>query len=77
MHSLMRFCLVPRYKMLVKVPSSSDNNKAVCARFLQAYDSSKKEWQLGKTKVLQCGQGMALFKLQGDVIASTEFSFFS
>uniref|UniRef100_A0A669PQI7 Myosin X n=1 Tax=Phasianus colchicus TaxID=9054 RepID=A0A669PQI7_PHACC len=40
-----------RYKMLVKVPSFSDNNKAICARFLQAYDSSKKEWQLGKTKV--------------------------
>uniref|UniRef100_A0A8B9ZLS0 Myosin-X n=1 Tax=Anas platyrhynchos TaxID=8839 RepID=A0A8B9ZLS0_ANAPL len=40
-----------RYKMLVKVPSSSDNSKAVCAGFLQIYDSSKKEWQLGKTKV--------------------------
>ncbi len=51
-HSLMRFCLVPRYKMLVKVPSFSDNSKAICAGFLQAYDSSKKEWQLGKTKVL-------------------------
>uniref|UniRef100_U3IAB7 Myosin X n=1 Tax=Anas platyrhynchos platyrhynchos TaxID=8840 RepID=U3IAB7_ANAPP len=31
--------------------SSSDNSKAVCAGFLQIYDSSKKEWQLGKTKV--------------------------
>uniref|UniRef100_A0A8C9L6E2 Unconventional myosin-X-like n=1 Tax=Pavo cristatus TaxID=9049 RepID=A0A8C9L6E2_PAVCR len=40
-----------RYKMLVKVPSFSDNSKAICAGFLQAYDSSKKEWQLGKTKV--------------------------
>uniref|UniRef100_A0A8C3CXI1 Myosin X n=1 Tax=Cairina moschata TaxID=8855 RepID=A0A8C3CXI1_CAIMO len=40
-----------RYKMLVKVPSSSENSKAVCAGFLQIYDSSKKEWQLGKTKV--------------------------
>ncbi|XP_064290823.1 unconventional myosin-X-like isoform X3 [Passer domesticus] len=40
-----------RYKMLVKGPSLSDNSKAVCAGFLQTYDSSKKEWQLGKTKV--------------------------
>uniref|UniRef100_A0A8C0BWI2 Uncharacterized protein n=1 Tax=Buteo japonicus TaxID=224669 RepID=A0A8C0BWI2_9AVES len=40
-----------RYKMLVKGPSFSDNSKAVCAGFLQTYDSSKKEWQLGKTKV--------------------------
>uniref|UniRef100_A0A8B9E578 Myosin X n=1 Tax=Anser cygnoides TaxID=8845 RepID=A0A8B9E578_ANSCY len=40
-----------RYKMLVKVPHFSDNSKAVCADFLQIYDSSKKEWQLGKTKV--------------------------
>uniref|UniRef100_A0A8C2TTQ1 Unconventional myosin-X-like n=1 Tax=Coturnix japonica TaxID=93934 RepID=A0A8C2TTQ1_COTJA len=40
-----------RYKMLVKIPSFSDNSKAVCAGFLQAYDSTKKEWQLGKTKV--------------------------
>uniref|UniRef100_A0A803VEE7 Myosin X n=1 Tax=Ficedula albicollis TaxID=59894 RepID=A0A803VEE7_FICAL len=40
-----------RYKMLVKGPSPSDNSKAVCAGFLQTYDSSKKEWQLGKTKV--------------------------
>uniref|UniRef100_A0A8C8E7C7 Myosin X n=1 Tax=Otus sunia TaxID=257818 RepID=A0A8C8E7C7_9STRI len=31
--------------------SFSDNSKAVCAGFLQTYDSSKKEWQLGKTKV--------------------------
>lgn len=54
-HNLMIFCLILRYKMLVKVPSSSDNSKAVCAGFLQIYDSSKKEWQLGKTKVLhQC-----------------------
>uniref|UniRef100_A0A8B9CXG2 Myosin X n=1 Tax=Anser brachyrhynchus TaxID=132585 RepID=A0A8B9CXG2_9AVES len=28
-----------------------NNSKAVCADFLQIYDSSKKEWQLGKTKV--------------------------
>uniref|UniRef100_A0A803VKE1 Myosin X n=1 Tax=Ficedula albicollis TaxID=59894 RepID=A0A803VKE1_FICAL len=28
-----------------------NNSKAVCAGFLQTYDSSKKEWQLGKTKV--------------------------
>uniref|UniRef100_A0A663F1S2 Myosin X n=1 Tax=Aquila chrysaetos chrysaetos TaxID=223781 RepID=A0A663F1S2_AQUCH len=40
-----------RYKMLVKGPSFSDNSKAVCAGFLQTYESSKKEWQLGKTKV--------------------------
>nr|XP_009932442.1 PREDICTED: unconventional myosin-X-like [Opisthocomus hoazin] len=40
-----------RYKMLVKRLSLSDNSKAVCAGFLQTYDSSKKEWQLGKTKV--------------------------
>uniref|UniRef100_A0A8C9UH24 Myosin X n=1 Tax=Serinus canaria TaxID=9135 RepID=A0A8C9UH24_SERCA len=40
-----------RYKMLVKGPSLSDNSKVVCAGFLQTYDSSKKEWQLGKTKV--------------------------
>lgn len=57
-HNLMRFCLILRYKMLVKGPSFSDNSKAVCAGFLQTYDSSKKEWQLGKTKVLhQCGAG--------------------
>uniref|UniRef100_A0A8B9FBW1 Unconventional myosin-X-like n=1 Tax=Amazona collaria TaxID=241587 RepID=A0A8B9FBW1_9PSIT len=40
-----------RYKMLVKGPSLSDNSRAVCGGFLQIYDSSKKEWQLGKTKV--------------------------
>uniref|UniRef100_A0A663MX15 Myosin X n=1 Tax=Athene cunicularia TaxID=194338 RepID=A0A663MX15_ATHCN len=40
-----------RYKMLVKGPGFLDNSKAVCAGFLQTYDSSKKEWQLGKTKV--------------------------
>ncbi|XP_030309911.1 unconventional myosin-X-like isoform X3 [Calypte anna] len=40
-----------RYKMLVKGPNSSDNSRVVCAGFLQTYDSSKKEWQLGKTKV--------------------------
>uniref|UniRef100_A0A674HDX0 Myosin X n=1 Tax=Taeniopygia guttata TaxID=59729 RepID=A0A674HDX0_TAEGU len=40
-----------RYKMLVKGPSLPDNSKAVCAGFLQTYDSSRKEWQLGKTKV--------------------------
>ncbi|KFW80123.1 Unconventional myosin-X, partial [Manacus vitellinus] len=40
-----------RYKMLVKGTSLSDNSKTVCAGFLQTYDSSKKEWQLGKTKV--------------------------
>lgn len=57
-HNLMRLCLVLRYKMLVKGPSFSDNSKAVCAAFLQTYDSSKKEWQLGKTKVHhQCGAG--------------------
>lgn len=56
--NLMKFCFVLRYKMLVKGPSPSDNSKAVCAGFLQTYDSSKKEWQLGKTKVLhQCGEG--------------------
>jgi len=43
--------------MLVKRLSLSDNSKAVCAGFLQTYDSSKKEWQLGKTKVLQRGAG--------------------
>lgn len=47
--------------MLVKGPSFSDNSKAVCAGFLQTYDSSKKEWQLGKTKVLhQSGAGVWL-----------------
>lgn len=57
-HNLMRFCLVLRYKMLVKGPSVPDNSKAVCAGFLQTYDSSRKEWQLGKTKVLDhCGYG--------------------
>uniref|UniRef100_A0A8V5GAC0 Uncharacterized protein n=1 Tax=Melopsittacus undulatus TaxID=13146 RepID=A0A8V5GAC0_MELUD len=40
-----------RYKMLVKGPSLSDNSRAVCGGFLQIYDRSKKEWQLGKTKV--------------------------
>ncbi|NXA32754.1 MYO10 protein, partial [Eudromia elegans] len=40
-----------RYKMLVKGLSALDNSKAVCADLLQTYDSSKKQWQLGKTKV--------------------------
>lgn len=57
--------------MLVKGPSLSDNSRAVCGGFLQIYDSSKKEWQLGKTKVLhQCG--MALCQGQGYAIASGE-----
>uniref|UniRef100_A0A8C3P901 Myosin X n=1 Tax=Chrysemys picta bellii TaxID=8478 RepID=A0A8C3P901_CHRPI len=40
-----------RYKMLMKNLSVPDNTKAVCAHFLQTYDSTRKEWQLGKNKV--------------------------
>uniref|UniRef100_A0A8C8S8G2 Unconventional myosin-X-like n=1 Tax=Pelusios castaneus TaxID=367368 RepID=A0A8C8S8G2_9SAUR len=40
-----------RYKMLMKNLSIPDNTKAMCADFLQTYDSTRKEWQLGKTKV--------------------------
>ncbi|CAM4628890.1 unnamed protein product [Caretta caretta] len=40
-----------RYKMLMKNLSVPENTKAVCARFLQTCDSTRKEWQLGKNKV--------------------------
>uniref|UniRef100_A0A8C4WUF6 Unconventional myosin-X-like n=1 Tax=Gopherus evgoodei TaxID=1825980 RepID=A0A8C4WUF6_9SAUR len=46
-----RLCLVIRYKMLMKNLSVPDNTKTVCAHLLQMYDSTRKEWQLGKNKV--------------------------
>ncbi|KAG8550171.1 hypothetical protein GDO81_027959 [Engystomops pustulosus] len=40
-----------RYKMLLKNIGSTDDVRGQCAAFLQTFDDSKKEWQLGKTKV--------------------------
>nr|XP_028596564.1 unconventional myosin-X-like isoform X2 [Podarcis muralis] len=40
-----------RYKMLLKNWGNPDGAKATCASFLQTYDSTQREWKLGKTKV--------------------------
>uniref|UniRef100_A0A8C5R5E2 Uncharacterized protein n=1 Tax=Leptobrachium leishanense TaxID=445787 RepID=A0A8C5R5E2_9ANUR len=40
-----------RYKMLVKHNQEDDDTRGTCAALLQIFDSTKKEWQLGKTKV--------------------------
>ncbi|XP_019378232.1 PREDICTED: unconventional myosin-X-like [Gavialis gangeticus] len=40
-----------RYKMLVKNMCTLNHSKAMCADFLQTYDNTRNEWQLGKTKV--------------------------
>ncbi|XP_053327663.1 unconventional myosin-X-like [Spea bombifrons] len=40
-----------RYKMLLRSIKGEGDPRATCAAFLQSYDGSKKEWQLGKTKV--------------------------
>ncbi|MEE6489051.1 hypothetical protein FKM82_015472 [Ascaphus truei] len=42
---------VSRYKMLLKNNKASDDLRGTCAAFLQSYDDTKREWQLGKTKV--------------------------
>ncbi|XP_073401620.1 unconventional myosin-X-like [Dendrobates tinctorius] len=39
-----------RYKMLLKNNTGTEDDRGKCAAFLQTFDS-KKEWQLGKTKV--------------------------
>uniref|UniRef100_A0A8D2Q804 Myosin X n=1 Tax=Varanus komodoensis TaxID=61221 RepID=A0A8D2Q804_VARKO len=40
-----------RYKMLLKNWNNPDSAKAACAALLQTYDSTQREWKLGKTKV--------------------------
>uniref|UniRef100_A0A7M4FPW2 Unconventional myosin-X-like n=1 Tax=Crocodylus porosus TaxID=8502 RepID=A0A7M4FPW2_CROPO len=40
-----------RYKLLIKNMCTLNHSKAMCADFLQAYDNTRNEWQLGKTKV--------------------------
>ncbi|XP_031749628.1 unconventional myosin-X [Xenopus tropicalis] len=40
-----------RYKMLIKNLKATDDVRGKCAAFLQFYEGSKKEWQLGRTKV--------------------------
>ncbi|XP_053256571.1 unconventional myosin-X-like isoform X2 [Podarcis raffonei] len=40
-----------RYKMLLKNWGNPDGAKATCASFLHTYDSTQREWKLGKTKV--------------------------
>ncbi|KAM4698021.1 unconventional myosin-X-like [Rhinophrynus dorsalis] len=40
-----------RYKMLLRNLKTTDDMRAKCSEFLQTYDGTKKEWQLGKTKV--------------------------
>ncbi|XP_074857772.1 unconventional myosin-X-like [Carettochelys insculpta] len=42
---------ISRYKMLMKNLRVPDNTKDICADFLQIYDSTRKQWQLGKNKV--------------------------
>ncbi|KAF7241807.1 Unconventional myosin-X [Varanus komodoensis] len=45
------FLGVLRYKMLLKNWNNPDSAKAACAALLQTYDSTQREWKLGKTKV--------------------------
>ncbi|XP_077303906.1 unconventional myosin-X-like isoform X2 [Lithobates pipiens] len=42
---------IARYKMLLSNIKGTDDVKGRCAALLQTFDASKKEWQLGKTKV--------------------------
>ncbi|OCT60969.1 unconventional myosin-X isoform X2 [Xenopus laevis] len=42
---------VSRYKMLLKNLKATDEVREKCAAFLQSYEGTKREWQLGKTKV--------------------------
>lgn len=42
-----------RYKMMMKTKIHSDDEKQCCSELLILHDKTKKEWQLGKTKVRQ------------------------
>lgn len=42
-----------RYKMMMKTKIHSDDEKQCCSELLMLHDKTKKEWQLGKTKVRQ------------------------
>lgn len=53
---LRSFFLLARYKIILKekVPTAAGDDKKRTTDLLTKYDKTKKEWQLGKTKVRFC-----------------------
>lgn len=73
-----------RYKMILKNKIHSDDEKYCCSQLLALHDKTKREWQLGKTKVqntrthLQthtCARPVSFLSLWSDLMWSLSHSY--